>query len=180
MADWRDDRARRRPDRRGHAAQGGGTRSSTELAARRPRGVVFDIGSLKTPLRAGLAALRDAGVRVTSVHPMFGPDTELLSGRHVIFIDLGDAAALEEARGLFASTMAELVVMGPRRARPPDRVRARAVARAQHRVLHRARRERRGRAAARAHVEHDLRRPARRRDAGGRPRTPTCTTRSRA
>jgi chorismate mutase/prephenate dehydrogenase len=81
------------------------------LAARRPRGTVFDIGSLKTPLRAGLTALREAGVRATSVHPMFGPDTELLSGRHVIFIDLGDAAALEEARALFGSTMAELVVM---------------------------------------------------------------------
>ena len=83
-----------------------------ELAARRPAGVVFDIGSLKTPLREGLAALRDAGVRVTSVHPMFGPDTELLSGRHVIFIDLGDAGALEAARSLFTSTMADLVVMG--------------------------------------------------------------------
>jgi chorismate mutase / prephenate dehydrogenase len=82
------------------------------LAVRRPRGVVFDIGSLKTPLRAGLGALRDAGVRVTSVHPMFGPDTALLSGRHVIFVDLGDATALDEARGLFASTMADLVVMG--------------------------------------------------------------------
>jgi chorismate mutase/prephenate dehydrogenase len=82
------------------------------LAARRPRGVVFDIGSLKTPLRHGLDALRAAGVRVTSVHPMFGPDTQLLSGRHVIFIDLGDAEALAEARGLFASTMADLVVMG--------------------------------------------------------------------
>lgn len=82
------------------------------LAARRPRGIVFDIGSLKTPLREGLEALQQAGCRVTSVHPMFGPDTELLSGRHVIFIDLGDAQALEEARGLFASTMADLVVMG--------------------------------------------------------------------
>ena len=82
------------------------------LAARRPRGIVFDIGSLKTPLRAGLTALREAGVRVTSVHPMFGPDTELLSGRHVIFIDLGVAEALAEARGLFSSTMADLVVMG--------------------------------------------------------------------
>jgi chorismate mutase/prephenate dehydrogenase len=81
------------------------------LAARGPKGVVFDIGSLKTPLRAGLAALREAGVRVTSVHPMFGPDTELLSGRHVIFIDLGVPEALEEARSLFASTMADLVVM---------------------------------------------------------------------
>jgi len=84
----------------------------TSLAGRRPRGVVFDVGSLKTPLRAGLSALRAAGVRVTSIHPMFGPDTELLSGRHVIFIDLGDAVALEEARALFSSTMADLVVMG--------------------------------------------------------------------
>lgn len=81
------------------------------LAGRQPRGVVFDIGSLKTPLRAGLDALRAAGVRVTSVHPMFGPDTALLSGRHVVFVDLGDPVALEEARGLFSSTMAELVVM---------------------------------------------------------------------
>jgi chorismate mutase / prephenate dehydrogenase len=83
-----------------------------ELAGRRPRGIVFDIGSLKTPLRSGLDQLRAAGCHVTSVHPMFGPDTELLSGRHVIFIDLGDAAALAEARALFGSTMADLVVMG--------------------------------------------------------------------
>ncbi|HVN42716.1 MAG TPA: prephenate dehydrogenase/arogenate dehydrogenase family protein [Steroidobacteraceae bacterium] len=83
-----------------------------ELAGRRPRGVIFDIGSLKTPLRAGLEALRRSGCRVTSVHPMFGPDTNLLSGRHVIFIDLGNAEALEEARELFTSTMADLVVMG--------------------------------------------------------------------
>jgi chorismate mutase/prephenate dehydrogenase len=83
----------------------------TALAARRPTGVVFDLGSLKTPLRAGLEALKAAGLRVTSVHPMFGPDTELLSGRHVIFIDLGDPGALAEARALFESTMAELVIM---------------------------------------------------------------------
>ena len=43
---------------------------------------------------------------------MFGPDTQLLSGRHVIFIDLGDQAALQEAQALFAPTMAERVVMG--------------------------------------------------------------------
>jgi chorismate mutase/prephenate dehydrogenase len=82
-----------------------------QLAERRPRGVVFDLGSLKSPLRPGLAALRAAGVAVTSMHPMFGPDTELLSGRHVIFIDLGAAEALAQARSLFAPTMAEQVVM---------------------------------------------------------------------
>ena len=81
------------------------------LAKRAPRGLVFDLGSLKTPLRTGLAALADAGCRVTSLHPMFGPDTELLSGRHVIFIDLGNDAALAEAQALFQPTMAERVVM---------------------------------------------------------------------
>ena len=82
-----------------------------ELSVRRPSGVVFDVGSLKTPLRGGLDALREAGVRVSSIHPMFGPDTELLSGRHVIFIDLGAGDALARARALFAPTMVEQVVM---------------------------------------------------------------------
>jgi chorismate mutase/prephenate dehydrogenase len=82
-----------------------------DLALRRPPGVIFDVGSLKSPLRAGLVALRSHGCKVTSVHPMFGPDTELLSGRHVVFVDLGHAAALASARELFAHTMAEQVVM---------------------------------------------------------------------
>ncbi len=82
-----------------------------DLALRRPPGVIFDVGSLKSPLRAGLMALKSHGCKVTSVHPMFGPDTELLSGRHVIFVDLGNAAALASARELFSSTMAEQVVM---------------------------------------------------------------------
>jgi chorismate mutase/prephenate dehydrogenase len=83
----------------------------TELAFRKPRGIVFDIGSLKTPLRHGLTALHAAGSKVTSIHPMFGPDTELLSGRHVLFIDLGSQEALNEAKNIFASTMAKQVVM---------------------------------------------------------------------
>lgn len=82
-----------------------------ELAARKPRGIVFDIGSLKSPLRTGIKAMQDAGLKITSIHPMFGPDTELLSGRHVIFVDAGSKEAIDTARGLFASTMAEQVVM---------------------------------------------------------------------
>jgi chorismate mutase/prephenate dehydrogenase len=82
-----------------------------ELALRRPPGVIFDVGSLKSPLRAGLLALKSHGCKVTSLHPMFGPDTELLSGRHVVFVDLGSAEALASARELFAPTMAEQVVM---------------------------------------------------------------------
>jgi len=82
-----------------------------ELATRSPRGVVFDVGSLKAPLRAALETLAESGVQVTSVHPMFGPDTELLSGRHVILVDLGSQEANDKVRELFGSTMAEIVEM---------------------------------------------------------------------
>lgn len=83
-----------------------------ELAEQRPRGLVFDVGSLKTPLRAGLEALAEAGCRVTSLHPMFGPDTKLLSGQHLIFVDVGCSEATAAARELFAATMVERLDMG--------------------------------------------------------------------
>jgi chorismate mutase/prephenate dehydrogenase len=82
-----------------------------DLARRKPHGVVFDIGSLKSPLKHALHDLAAAGVDVASIHPMFGPDTELLSGRHVILIDLGHSRATKEVRALFGSTMAEVVTM---------------------------------------------------------------------
>jgi chorismate mutase/prephenate dehydrogenase len=77
----------------------------------RPSGLVIDISSLKSPMRRPLQALVEEGIKVSSIHPMFGPDTELLSGRHVIFIDLGVEEAHQAARSLFASTTAELVDM---------------------------------------------------------------------
>jgi chorismate mutase/prephenate dehydrogenase len=82
-----------------------------EMARNPPKGLVFDIGSLKSPLRRGLNAMAEAKARVTSLHPMFGPDTDLLSGRHVIFVDVGVPEATEEARALFASTTAVRVSM---------------------------------------------------------------------
>jgi len=82
-----------------------------ELGQRRRRGLIFDIGSLKTPFVPELKALRELGLRVTSVHPMFGPDTELLSGRHVLFLDVGCPEATAEATQLFASTMAARTCM---------------------------------------------------------------------
>ncbi len=82
-----------------------------ELADRRPTGLILDVGSLKIPLKGSLERLVAAGCRVTSIHPMFGPDTRLLSGRHIIFVDVGVAAATEEAHRLFASTMVDRVDM---------------------------------------------------------------------
>ena len=84
----------------------------TELAALSPGGLVFDIGSLKTPLISGLRALAHAGCKVASLHPMYGPDTELLSGRHLIFVDVGSPEATAEAKELFAATMVDELDMG--------------------------------------------------------------------
>ncbi len=83
-----------------------------QLAVLKPRGLVFDIGSLKSPLLDGLHELQAAGCSVTSLHPMFGPDTRLLSGRHLIFCDVGDAAATAAAKELFSATMVEQLDMG--------------------------------------------------------------------
>ncbi|MEZ4234577.1 MAG: prephenate dehydrogenase/arogenate dehydrogenase family protein [Myxococcota bacterium] len=82
-----------------------------ELAQEPPPGVIFDVASLKGTLRPGLDALRAAGARVTSLHPMFGPDARLLSGRHVVLCDCGVPEATAAARALFAPTMAAIVEM---------------------------------------------------------------------
>ncbi len=80
-----------------------------QLAEIRPQCLVFDIGSLKSPMREGLDAMRRNGCRVCSVHPMFGPDEIGLSGRHILFVDVGDPRAVSEARELFSHTAADCV-----------------------------------------------------------------------
>jgi chorismate mutase/prephenate dehydrogenase len=82
-----------------------------QLAVLKPKGLVFDIGSLKSPLIDGLQELQKAGCRVTSLHPMYGPDTRLLSGHHLIFCDVGAKAATDDAKTLFGSTMVEQIDM---------------------------------------------------------------------
>ena len=83
-----------------------------ELATLKPAGLIFDIGSLKTPLKSGLQALLKAGCKVASLHPMYGPDTELLSGHHLIFVDVGCTEATSMAKALFSATMVEELDMG--------------------------------------------------------------------
>ena len=44
-----------------------------QVAARRPRGLVIEIASIKDPVDAALERAREQGVSVCSLHPMFGP-----------------------------------------------------------------------------------------------------------
>jgi chorismate mutase/prephenate dehydrogenase len=80
-----------------------------ELAANPPAGVVVDIASIKTPVIGPLRALQRAGVRVASIHPMFGPSAVLLRDADVVICDTGDAFATSMVERLFQPTTARLV-----------------------------------------------------------------------
>jgi chorismate mutase/prephenate dehydrogenase len=74
-----------------------------------PAGVVFDIASIKTPLVEPIHALRRAGARMASIHPMFGPSAVLLREMDVVFCDTGDREASAIVERLFEPTTAHLV-----------------------------------------------------------------------
>jgi chorismate mutase/prephenate dehydrogenase len=77
--------------------------------ARPPGGVVVDIASIKTPLIEPIGALRRAGGRVASIHPMFGPSTVLLRDADVVICETGDREATASVERLFEPTTAHLV-----------------------------------------------------------------------
>ncbi len=75
-------------------------------------GLVLDIASLKTPLIAALREASGRGLRVASLHPMFGPDAQHMIGRNIVLCDCGDPAALAAARTYFDDVGANLIELG--------------------------------------------------------------------
>lgn len=72
---------------------------------------VFDVSSVKAPVYASLLKLKDNGVRVTSLHPMFGPSVSLLFGKHVIRASLGIKEADDLVNDIFRATSLQVVDM---------------------------------------------------------------------
>jgi chorismate mutase/prephenate dehydrogenase len=68
---------------------------------KKPKGLVFDIASLKAPLLPLFARARREGVAIASAHPMFGPDARF-AGNDFLVLDCGDAAAASRLARLFA------------------------------------------------------------------------------
>lgn len=75
-----------------------------EVVAAKPRGLVVDISSLKSHLLDDLRQGVAAGIRVASLHPLFGPGAETLAGRVMAICDCGDPGAADEAAALFRDT----------------------------------------------------------------------------
>jgi len=75
------------------------------------QGILFDIASIKSPIKETLTKISEKGMRVTSIHPMFGPDTDLLTGKHIVFMNLDEHDTHLEIMKLFESTTAQLIEM---------------------------------------------------------------------
>ncbi|MDE0488337.1 MAG: prephenate dehydrogenase/arogenate dehydrogenase family protein, partial [Gammaproteobacteria bacterium] len=61
------------------------------------------------PVKDELTRMAADGMQVASIHPMFGPDTDLLSGCHILLMDVGAAEAARSAAEVFDGTMAEIL-----------------------------------------------------------------------
>lgn len=81
------------------------------LIETKTQALIFDICSLKSPVTGALAAAASAGLRIASVHPMFGPNVELLTHRNIIICHVADCDATRMTRALFEPTTARLVDM---------------------------------------------------------------------
>lgn len=75
-----------------------------EIFALRPRGLVVDVASLKSHLLKPLRTAVEDGLRVASLHPLFGPEVRTLAGRVMAVCDCGHAEAADQAAELFAGT----------------------------------------------------------------------------
>lgn len=77
----------------------------------RPKGLVFDLCSVKSHIASKLQKGASQGLRITSVHPMFGPGAASPRGRNVIVCRCGSEEADSEAADLFASEGASVSFM---------------------------------------------------------------------
>lgn len=72
-----------------------------EIAQLQPSGIVLEISSLKTPLQGRVPGWLESGMKFAAIHPMFGAEADLLSGRNLIICEAGCPEAEEAAMDLF-------------------------------------------------------------------------------
>lgn len=82
------------------------------VLAESPRGLVFDLCSVKSHISKQLRDGAACGLLVTSVHPMFGPSAPSPRGRNVLVCGCGCEDANEQAERLFSSAGAHVSRIG--------------------------------------------------------------------
>jgi len=81
-----------------------GAQVLADILALRPLALVADIFSLKSHVVDLLRGAAAGGLRVASLHPLFGPGVRTLSGRVLAVCECGDPAAADAATALWGET----------------------------------------------------------------------------
>jgi chorismate mutase/prephenate dehydrogenase len=81
-----------------------GVRVLQDILGAGPRALVADVFSLKSHVQEDLTRGAARGLRVTSLHPLFGPEVRTLGGRVLAVLDCGNRTAADDAAALFEDT----------------------------------------------------------------------------
>ena len=76
-----------------------------------PDGLVFDVCSVKSHIAGLLREANVRGIRIASIHPMFGPSAPSPRGRTVLVCDFGSDDASKETYNLFSSWGARTIMI---------------------------------------------------------------------
>ncbi len=79
-----------------------------KVLALKPKALIADITSIKAPLIPSLRSAVEKGLKVCSLHPMFGPDTKSLIYQNLLICDCGSKEGVAEAHALFDHTGVEV------------------------------------------------------------------------
>ena len=76
------------------------------------KGLVFDIASLKDYLKKIISKAIRQGMLLTSIHPLFGPSTRILSDKTICICKCGNPQADKKAENLFKASAVSIVRLG--------------------------------------------------------------------
>ena len=77
----------------------------------RPKGLIFDIASVKSPIVDVLKEGAEQGLLVCSIHPMFGPSASFIFARNLIVCNCGSDIAVNKFMPLLNGTGANVIEM---------------------------------------------------------------------
>lgn len=66
--------------------------------------IIMEICSLKSPVSTALDECESAGLKIASIHPMFGPNTKLLADKNLIICERGDELTTKIVTDVFKAT----------------------------------------------------------------------------
>lgn len=83
------------------------------VVEQQPSCVICDLGSLKNKLGPIFQRAKALDLAITSIHPLFGPNTPTLYGRNIVLCSLGHKQADDAICALFGETAVNLVDSTP-------------------------------------------------------------------